>query len=98
MDTYYFSTGRVLDALDFYATRVPLEKLGVGLSSREHTPNEDGFVARFHALRSAGVREVDMFVLPNNETWLPWLRKWKNDCRGCPSSGALSCWANASCY
>eukprot|EP00316_Scyphosphaera_apsteinii_P001270 CAMPEP_0119306500 /NCGR_PEP_ID=MMETSP1333-20130426/7243_1 /TAXON_ID=418940 /ORGANISM="Scyphosphaera apsteinii, Strain RCC1455" /LENGTH=307 /DNA_ID=CAMNT_0007309817 /DNA_START=25 /DNA_END=945 /DNA_ORIENTATION=+ len=92
MDTYYYSTGRVLDALDFYSQRVSPERLGIGMSTREPTPNYDGFVARFHALRSAGVREVDMFVMPLNVTWLPWLRKWKNGCRGCPYGGALSCW------
>ena len=88
----------MLDALDFYVDRVPPEKLGIGMSSAEPTPTVDGFVARFHALRSAGVREVDMFLLPVNESWMPWLRKWKNDCRGCPNGGALSCWANTTCY
>ena len=98
MDSYYYGSGRVLDALDFYVDRVPPEKLGIGMSSAEPTPTVDGFVARFHALRAAGVREVDMFLLPVNESWMPWLRKWKNDCRGCPNGGVLSCWANATCY
>jgi hypothetical protein len=98
MDTYYYSTGRVIDALDFYATRVSRKRLGIGMSSFEPSPNYDGFVARFHALRSYGIRELDMFAMPTNETWMPWLRKWKNDCRGCPSGGALSCFANTECY
>jgi hypothetical protein len=98
MDTYYYSTARVLDALDFYATRVSVDRLGVGMSSFEATPSYDGFVARFHALRSAGIREVDMFAMPTNETWLPWLRKWKNQCKGCPSGGALSCFSDTSCF
>merc|ERR1711935_371052 len=56
MDTYYYTTGRVIDALDFYATRVPSERLGVGMASTEATPNYDGFVARFHGLKSSGIR------------------------------------------
>lgn len=98
MDTYYGSTGRVLDALDFYAARVAPSRLGLGLSTQEPTPSYDGFVARFHAITNARVRELDMFVMPLNETWLPWLRKWKNGCRGCPNGGVLSCWANVSCF
>ena len=39
-----------------------------------------------------------MFAMPLNETWLPWLRKWKNDCRGCPNGGALSCFAQLNCF
>ena len=98
MDTYYYSTGRVLDALDFYATRVSHEHLGIGMSSFEGPPNADGFAARFHALRSYGIQEVDMFAMPTTETWMPWLRKWKNDCRGCLNGGVLSCFAEAGCY
>tara|TARA_B110001452_G_scaffold234863_1_gene213396 strand:- start:316 stop:1311 length:996 start_codon:yes stop_codon:yes gene_type:complete len=99
MDTYYFKTGRVIDAMDFYTTRVPnRDRLGIGLSTREPTPTLDGFVARFHALRAAQVRELDMFAMPLNETWLPWLRKWKNECRGCPNGGALSCFAQLNCF
>jgi len=98
MDSYYGGVGRVLDSIDFYAQRVPTGLLGIGMSSRERTPTVDGFVARFHALRQAGIREVDMFVMPINETWLPWLRKWKNQCRGCPSGGVLSCFEQIGCY
>ena len=45
---------------------------------------------RFHALRRSGVTEVDMFAMPLNSSWIPWLRKWKTDARGCPNSGVLS--------
>ena len=65
------SSGRVLDALDFYATRVSREHLGVGMSSAERSPTADGFAARFHALRSYGITEVDMFMMPITETWMP---------------------------
>lgn len=98
MDTYYYSTGRVLDALDFYAERVSPDRLGVGMSSFEATPTYDGFVARFHALHRYGIREVDMFAMPTNNTWMPWLRKWKNSCKGCPNGGVLSCYADVSCF
>eukprot|EP01052_Picozoa_sp_SAG31_P063097 SAG31_NODE_22048_length_535_cov_0.816514_2_plen_62_part_01 len=61
------------------------------MSTREPTPTYDGFVARFHALRRSGVSELDMFVMPLNSSWLPWLRKWKTDCAGCKNDGQLSC-------
>lgn len=31
-------------------------------------------------------------MMPTAETWMPWLRKWKNNCVGCPNGGSLSCW------
>ena len=61
-------------------------------------PTTDGFIARFHALRMYDVHSVTMFAMPTEETWMPWLRKWKTGCAGCPAGGALSCWANVSCY
>ena len=113
MDTYYYGTGRVIDALDFYLDSVqPPSKLGVGMSVWQATPDQDGFIARcaqpvgagppaaeppprrrFHALRRSGVTEVDMFAMPLNSSWIPWLRKWKTDARGCPNSGVLSAWS-----
>ena len=100
MDTYYFGTARVLDALDFYMNAVkPASKVGIGMSHLGRAVEaEDGFIARFHAIRALGVREVDMFFMPVNSSWLPWLRKWKNDARGCPNSGVLSAWANPTCF
>ena len=41
----------------------------------QSTPDQDGFIARFHALRHSGITEVDMFVVPLNTSWIPWLRK-----------------------
>jgi len=99
MDTYYFGTARVIDALDFYMNAVkPASKVGIGMSHLSAHPSEDGFIARFHALRALDVKEVDMFFMPVNSSWLPWLRKWKNDVRGCPNSGVLSAWANPTCF
>ena len=97
MDTYYYSTGRVVDALDFYATRVSPSHLSVGMSSNSIV-NQDGFVARMHALREYHISDVTMFMLPTAELWMPWLRKWKNDCAGCPGGGTLSCFAHEACY
>jgi hypothetical protein len=59
----------------------------------QSTPDQDGFIARFHALRRSGIAEIDMFAMPLNASWMPWLRKWKNDARGCPNSGVLSAWS-----
>lgn len=98
MDTYYYSTARVIDALDFYATRVGSEHLSVGFSSVHASQNHDGLVARFEALRLYEVKDITMFMMPTSETWMPYLRKWKNECRGCPDGGALSCWARTDCY
>jgi hypothetical protein len=94
----YYSTGRVMDALDFYATRIDSDHLSVGFSSVGASQNYDGLVARFEALRLYKVKDITMFMMPTSETWMPYLRKWKNDCRGCPDGGALSCWANKKCY
>ena len=27
---------------------------------------------------------IACWQLPTAELWMPWLRKWKNDCAGCP--------------
>jgi hypothetical protein len=114
MDTYYYGTGRVLDALDFYATRISPEHLSIGMSSTGRPnmdnvqwgdrtnfssgPTVDGFTARFEALNLYKITDVTMFMMPTTETWMPYLRKWKNNCAGCPNGGALSCWANTACY
>ena len=44
------------------------------------------------------ISDVTMFMMPTAEAWMPYLRKWKNDCAGCPGGGALSCWSNTACY
>ena len=43
MDTYYFGTGRFLNALDWYTDNVPTEKLGVAMMNRDDI-SEDGCV------------------------------------------------------
>ena len=72
--------------------------LSVGMSSAEASPNRDGFIARFEALKLYQITDVTMFMMPTTETWMPYLRKWKNNCAGCPSGGALSCWSDTACY
>ena len=78
--------------------RVSPEHLSVGMSSEEAPPTRDGFIARFEALRLYKISDVTMFMMPTAEAWMPYLRKWKNDCAGCPAGGALSCWSDTACY
>ena len=58
----YFSTERFLDALDYYAQAMPIEKLGVGMMNR-HDISSDGYAARFHAIKASGAKELDMFIM-----------------------------------
>ena len=60
MDDYYFSTSRFLDALDWHAENIALDKLGVGMMNRiEGSPggaiSPDQWAARFHAIRASKV-------------------------------------------
>jgi len=102
MDTYAYSTGVFLDGLDFYTQRISKDRLAIGISSRAGDSTyggaSDAFVARVHSLRSAGVRELVMFAMPTSPSYMPWIRKFKNDCRGCPSGGVLSCYSNTACF
>lgn len=62
MLTDYFSTERFLDALDYYAHVMPIDKLGVGMMNRQDI-SSDGYAARFHAIKASGAKELDMFIL-----------------------------------
>ena len=86
------------DALDFYATRISPKHLSVGMSCGGPSPTREGFYGRFEALKLYKITDVTMFMMPTAETWMPWLRKWKNNCAGCPNGGSLSCWTDLSCY
>ena len=107
MDTYSLSPVG-MDCLDYYATRITPERLSVGMSSHSsagrpdpailNSPTTAAFIARFHALNMYHVTDVSMFMMPTTETWMPWLRKWKNAARGCPRGGSLSAWSNVTCY
>ena len=94
MDTYYFSTARFLNALDFYVTAVPASKLAVSVENRADLTDDDR-AARFHALdhgNAGAVDRVNVFMLPADDAWLQWLRKWKTRCANCPNAGILSCY------
>ena len=91
MDTYYFSTSRYLDSLDWYAEAVSLDKLGVAVMNRKDITTE-GYLARFHALDRSGANWLNLFMLPAADEWLPYLRRWKSHCKGCANHGALSCY------
>jgi hypothetical protein len=97
MDTYYFSTGRFMDALDYYSNvAMPAAKCGVGMLNRKDI-SDDGYVARFHAIQNSGVLELDMFIMPISDNFLPFLWKFKNGCSGCTNHGVLSCWSDMTC-
>lgn len=91
MDTYYFGTARYLDALDWYAREVALDKLGVAVMNREDI-TEDGYLARFHALDKSDANWLNLFMLPASDAWLPYLKRWKTRCANCPNAGSLSCY------
>jgi hypothetical protein len=98
MDTYYFSTGRFLDALDYYSkTAMKSEKCGVGMMNRKDI-TYDGYQARFHAIQTSGVIELDMFIAPISDAFLPYLWKFKTGCQGCTNGGTLTCWSNLQCH
>jgi len=62
------------------------------MSCEGPSPTREGFYGRFEALKLYKITDVTMFMMPTAETWMPWLRKWKNSCVGCPNGGSLSCW------
>ena len=41
---------------------MPIEKLGVGMMNR-HDISSDGYAARFHAIKTSGAKELDMFIM-----------------------------------
>ena len=88
---YYFGTSRYLDALDWYTNSVALDRLGVAVMNRNDI-SEDGYLARFHALEKSGASWLNIFMLPASDAWLPYLRRWKTRCAGCPNAGLLSCY------
>lgn len=67
----YFSTERFLDALDYYAQAMPIDKLGVGMMNRDDI-SSDGYVARFHAIKSSGAKELDMFIMRKHARSISW--------------------------
>ena len=90
MDTYYFSTGRFLGALDWYVENVPLHSLGFGLQNRTAF-SEDELVARFYALHHSRVQHINIFMMPVDDKFLPYLARWKSHCRHCGVQTTLGC-------
>lgn len=91
MDTYYFTTGRFLNALDWHVENIPTDKLGVGMMNRNDL-TEDGLLARFHAIDKSGVDWINIFMLPIHDTFLPFLQRWKSYCTGCGLQSVLGCY------
>ena len=91
MDTYYFSTGRFLGALDWHVTYVPRNVLGIGLMNRADLRETD-LVARFHAMDVSGVNWINIFMMPIAEEFLPYLQRWKTFCSACGKQTILACY------
>jgi hypothetical protein len=95
MDTYHGQLGYFYDQLDFYASHLPRERLGVGMLPNANPTNHDQTLARFHSIGLLDVPEVDIFKLPLDDDvvteYFPALWKWKTRCRGC-NGGELACW------
>jgi len=90
MDTYYFTTGRFMGALDWYVENFPLSSLGISVQNRSFF-SEDELVARFHALHHSSVRHINIFMMPVDDKFLPYLARWKTHCRHCGVQSVLGC-------
>jgi hypothetical protein len=91
MDTYYFSTGRFLGALDWHVQNIPLKYLAIGLMNRTDL-NENDLTARFHAIEKSGVDWINIFMMPIADQFLPFLQRWKHHCSGCGKQYILGCY------
>ena len=97
----YFTTARFLDALDWHAENVALGKLGVGMMNRVvGSPGggitQNGWAARFHAIKASKVTQLDIFLLPIDDELLQWLWRWKTKEKHCPNGGVLSAFEPAA--
>lgn len=95
MDTYYYNTGHFLTTLDWHTYYISQHKLGIGMSNmieyRDHF-TVDELQARFYALDRSGIDWINIFILPINDNFLPFLKRWKNFCRGCGKQSILGCY------
>jgi hypothetical protein len=91
MDTYYYTTGRFLGCLEWYAKYVPTRNLGIGMSNRDDL-TMDGLQARFHAIDKSGVEWINHFLLPIDDQFLPFMTRWKTRCKGCGLQSVLGCY------
>lgn len=90
MDTYYFSTARYLNALDYYMDNVGIPKTSIAVMNRDDLSGDD-YASRFHALQRSGAQQFSMFLMPMDDAWLTWLRRWKYNCSTCDMKGSLGC-------
>ena len=91
MDTYYFTTARFLDALDWYTDNVNNDRLGMAMMNRDDI-TDDGLLARFYAIHSkAAMNWINIFLLPADDMFLYYLKRWKSNCRGCGVQSSLGC-------
>ena len=92
MDTYYFTTGRFLGALDWHTTYIPKKTLAMGMMNRDDLTDDD-LVARFHAIDKSGVVDwINIFIMPISDAFLPYLERWKTHCAGCGKQTILGCY------
>jgi hypothetical protein len=95
MDTYYYSTGHFLTTLDWHLKHVSNDKLAVGISNlinyRDHW-TIDELQARFYAIDRSGIDWINIFMLPINDEFLPFLKRWKSFCQGCGKQPTLGCY------
>ena len=95
MDTYYYSTGHFLTTLDWHTQHISNDKLAVGMSNlinyRDHW-TIDELQARFYAIDKSGIEWINIFILPANDDFLPFLKRWKSFCQGCGKQPTLGCY------
>jgi hypothetical protein len=91
MDTYYFTTARFLDALDWYTENVSNDQLGMAMMNRDDI-TEDGLLARFYAIhKKSEMNWINIFLLPADDMFLYYLKRWKSYCNGCGVQSSLGC-------
>ena len=91
MDTYYFTTARFLDALNWYTENVSNDRLGMAMMNRDDI-TDDGLLARFYAIHSkTEMNWINIFLLPADDMFLYYLKRWKSTCQGCGAQSSLGC-------
>jgi hypothetical protein len=95
MDTYYYSTGHFLTTLDWHTQHISNSMSGIGISNLINNRDQwsiDELQARFYAIDRSGADWINIFIMPANEQFLPFLRRWKTFCRGCGKQPILGCY------
>jgi hypothetical protein len=94
MDTYYYSTGHFLTTLDWHTHHVANEIIAIGMSNQINYRDNwtsDELQARFYALHRSAVDWINIFILPVNDEFFHYLKRWKTQCRGCGKQPILGC-------